>query len=213
MLVKTESYIFLNIGAFFAQNFMFTQWRSPMKRLSKDLKRMLAGLAYQDAGDYLSTPEKISLLGCPDRQPAAASMQHLTEVNRPVTRYIALLSDGRGEDTQLEYAIEAAQRQQAQIDLLLHGCGNERRISNLERRLQQADIPYRSIWLVEPVVEDLLNYLVRQTSLIFLVAMSGDEMARVLLEEVIPKRGEHITVPMVMINEPGFPRSQKQSAA
>jgi hypothetical protein len=43
-----------------------------VKRLSKDLKRMLAGRAYQDAGDYLSTPQKSRLLGYADeKQPAA----------------------------------------------------------------------------------------------------------------------------------------------
>ena len=33
-----------------------------MKNLSKDLKRMLSALAYQDADDYLSMHEKMAVL-------------------------------------------------------------------------------------------------------------------------------------------------------
>ena len=34
-----------------------------VKKLSKDLKRMLSALAYQDAGDYLSMHDKMQVLG------------------------------------------------------------------------------------------------------------------------------------------------------
>jgi hypothetical protein len=184
-----------------------------MKRLSKELKRMLAGLAYQDAGDYLSTPDKSRLLGYADKKPAGASMQRPVEATPPALRRIALVSDGRGEDAPLDYAIEAAQRQQAQIDLLLHGCADTQRITKLERRLKQAGIPYRCIRLVEPLVEDLVDYIALQSSLIFLVAMPDDETVRVLVEEVIPKRISPISVPLVLIEAQQPPRSLKQSAA
>jgi hypothetical protein len=184
-----------------------------MKRLSKELKRMLTGLAYQDAGDYLSTPNKSRLLGYADEKPASASIQRPAEAARPALRRIALVSDGRGEGAPLDYAIEAALRQQAQIDLLLHDCVDERRISTFERRLQQVDVPYRCVRLAEPIVDDLVNYIALQTSLIFLVAMPDDESARTLVEEVIPKRAKCISVPLVLIEAHPSPRSPKQSAA
>ena len=34
-----------------------------MKRLSDGLKKMLAGLAHQDAGEFLSMSEKMNVLG------------------------------------------------------------------------------------------------------------------------------------------------------
>jgi hypothetical protein len=184
-----------------------------MKRLSKELKRMLTGLAYQDAGDYLSTPNKSRLLGYAEQKPAGASIQRPLEATAPALRRIALLSDGRGEDAPLDYAIEAALRQQAQIDLLLHGCADERRVSIFERRLKQAGVPCRCVRLAEPVVDDLVDYIVLQTSLIYLVAMPDDEAARMLVEEVIPKRANCISVPLVLIEAQPSPRSLKQSAA
>jgi len=38
-----------------------------MKKLTADLKRMLAGLACQDAGDYLSLDEKLRQIGQPEQ--------------------------------------------------------------------------------------------------------------------------------------------------
>jgi hypothetical protein len=184
-----------------------------MKRLSKELKRMLAGLAYQDAGDYLSTSNKSRLLGYADEKPAGAPMPRPIEAAAPTLRRIALVSDGRGEGAPLDYAVEAAQRQQAQVDLLLHGCADEQRISNFERRLKQAGVPYRCVRLAEPVLDDLIDYIALQSSLLFLVAMPDDETARVLVEEVIPKRAKCISVPLVLIEAQQSTRSLKQSAA
>ncbi len=211
--MKTTSYIFLAIGTVVAKMLLFTHWKSTMKRLSKDLKRMLAGLAYQDAGDYLSTPQKSRLLGYADEREPAARMQPPVEAPQPAQRCIALVSDGRGEGAPLDYAIEAAQRQRAGIDLLLHDRADERRTANLERRLKQAGIPYRCVRLVEPVLDDLRDYILQHASLIFLVAMPDDEVVRVIVEEVIPKRLEPIAVPLVLIEAQQPPRSLKQSAA
>jgi hypothetical protein len=183
-----------------------------MKRLTEDLKRMLAGLAYQDAGDYLSTPNKCRLLGHSEEIAVAVPAQK--PVSMEMARHrIALVSDGRDEGAPLDYAIESALRQQAQIDLLLHGGTDERTIGEFEKRLQQAGIPYRCIWLTEPAVEDLADYMARQASLIFLVAMPDDELARVLLEEVIPNRADRIVVPLVLIDAKPCARSSKRSAA
>ena len=184
-----------------------------MKRLTQDLKRMLAGLAYQDAGEYLSTQDKSRLLGNTESTTDTTPVRKPVEMQLPTRRHIALISDGRGDGAPLDYAIEAAQRQQAQIDLLLHGPTDDKRIANFERRLQQTAIPYRCIWLVEPMLNDLVDYMTQQTSLIFVVAMPDDDMARTLVEEVIPNRADRVSVPLVLIEAKQRSQSPKQSAA
>ena len=65
-----------------------------MSSLSKDLKQMLTGLAYQDAGDFLSRSEKMKVLGnglVSRGKPNTPA--HWVEA-RPVTKRIAFISDG-----------------------------------------------------------------------------------------------------------------------
>ena len=184
-----------------------------MKKLSKDLKRMLTGLAYQDAGDYLSTPQKSRLLGYPEETPPAASERVPMTAQSSSIRRIALVSDGRGLGAPLDYAIDACHRQTAEIDLLLHDGVKETQVSKLERRLQQAAVGYRAVQLLEPSVEDLLDYSARQTSLIFMVALPDDPVVRHLMEEVVPRGGARLCVPLVLIEEQPASRSLKLSAA
>ena len=172
---------------------------------------MLAGLAYQDAGDYLSTTQKSRLLGYPDTIAAPQPERVPSLTQRPSVRRIALVSDGRGAGAPLDYVIDTCTRQKAEIDLLLHDGVNASQVSKLERRLQQAGVGYRVLRLVEPAIEDLLDYIARQTSLIFMVALPDDPYARQLMEEVVPKRG--VSVPLVLIEDQPASRSPKLSAA
>ena len=184
-----------------------------MKTLSKDLKRMLAGLAYQDAGDYLSTTQKSRLLGYPDAAAGSRPERVPSVSQRRSVRRIALVSDGRGAGAPLDYAIDTCTRQKAEIDLLLHDGVRETQVTRLERRLQQAGVGYRVLRLVEPAVEDLIDYVARQTSLIFMVGMPDDPYVRRLMEDVVPKRGGLISVPLVLIEDQPASRTLKLSAA
>jgi hypothetical protein len=185
-----------------------------MAKLSDDLKRMLAGLAHQDAGEFLSMHDKMKVLGYgPEtrEKPLAAAPRKL--VKRAATRRIALISDGRGVGAPLDYAIDACLRQDAQIDLLVHGAIDTESISALEKQVQQAGLDCQTIQLGVHVVDDIVEYIFDHPSLIFLVAMPDDAAARVIIEEVIPKRGGRIPVPLVLIEGQSAARSSKQSAA
>lgn len=184
-----------------------------MKKLSDNLKRMLAALAYQDAGDYLSMHDKMQVLGYGKDAPGITARPHLKVIKKPVAKRIALISDGRGLGAPLDYAIEACQRQDARIDLLLHGTIDTESISALEKQAQLAGIDCQTIQLGVSAVDDIINYIQQQHSLIFMVAMPDDMVARTLIEEVIPKSARRITVPLVLIEEKASMRLQNQASS
>lgn len=184
-----------------------------MKSLSDALKKMLASQAHQDAGEFLSAHEKMEILGYgPEtrEKPSAVSRKTL---KRPVTKRIALISDGRRLGAPLDYAIDACLRQDARIDLLVHGAVDTKSISLLEKQIQQAGLDCQNIRLGVNIVDDIVEYIYSQPSLIFLVAMPDDTAARILIEEVIPRHGGRIPVPLVLIEEKPAAPSIRQSAA
>jgi len=184
-----------------------------MKSLSNTLKKMLAGLAHQDAGEYLSAHEKMEILGYAQEPRKRSSEVYRNAAARPVSKRIALISDGRGFGAPLDYTIDACLRQDAQIDLLVHGAIDTKSISSLEKQIQQAGLDCRHVRLGVHVVDDIVEYIYHQPSLIFLVAMPDDTAARVLIEEVIPRHGGRIPVPLVLIEEKPTRTSVQKSAA
>jgi len=73
-----------------------------MRKLSNSLKRILTGLAYQDAGEYLSMKDKINVLGDTETQVAKTWQRSRTWQksrngnDKSKTRRIALITDGSG---------------------------------------------------------------------------------------------------------------------
>lgn len=184
-----------------------------MKKLSNDLKKVLSGLAYQDAGEYLSMHEKMKVLGygLETREKTLAAPRKVS--TRPATKRIALICDGSGVGALLEYAIDACLRQDARIDLLIHGTIDTESIALLEKQVQQAGLECQKIQLGVNEVEDIVAYICDHPSLIFLVAMPDDAAAKVLIKEVIPKRGGRIPVPLVLVESHASAGIHRQSAA
>lgn len=183
-----------------------------MKKLSKDLKRMLAGLAYQDAGDFLSRSEKMKVLGNKSEnraKPATPGKVGLAAV----TKRIAFISNGRGFGAPLDYAIDACVRQNAQIDLLLHGTADIKTYSALEKKIQDAGVTMQRIQIAVNAVDDIVEYINKHPSLIYLIAMPDDDVARLLIEEVLPRRRSRIQIPLVLIEDRMTATLAKQSAA
>jgi hypothetical protein len=174
---------------------------------------MLAGLAHQDAGEFLSAHEKMAILGYGPETREKLSAVSQNTVKRPATKRIALISDGRGLGAPLDYAIDACLRQDAQLDLLVHGTTDSNNISLLEKQIQLTGLDCQHIRLGVHVVDDIVEYIYSQPSLIFLVAMPDDPAARVLMEETIPRQGGRIPVPLVLIEEKPVATTIRQSAA
>lgn len=183
------------------------------EKLSKELKRILTGLAYQDADEFLSMRDKMNTLGhgsVTDKKPLQASRK---VAKSSVNKTIALLSDGTGIGAPLDYAIDAGLRQEARIDLLVHGAVDIEQISALEKRVAQTGLECKRIQLSVNVIDSIVEYICNHPSLIFVVAVSDDHVAKTLIEEVIPQRGGRVSVPLVLIEDKAAPRNLNRSAA
>jgi hypothetical protein len=184
-----------------------------MKKLSDNLKQMLAGLAYQDAGEFLTQREKMKALGyATERQERpSASLEGVRKI--PATRRIALISNGRGLGAPLTYVLDACQRQDAEVDLLIHGTTDAENISALERRIKEAGLMCHRIQLGTQPLDGVLSYVRNHPALTFMVAMPDDDVAKSLLEEVIPGKGGRMPVPLVLIEEqsPSYRVEQRAS--
>lgn len=185
-----------------------------MKKLSEDLKKMLAGLACQDASDYLSISEKMKVLGGSqnNQQKLPPSAGH---ASRPSTRRIAFISDGSGLHAPLDYAIDAGIRQNAQIDLLIHGTADSERISALLKKIKDAGVNCQRVQFDTDVTatDGIIEYIFKHPSLIYLIAKSDDDAARTLVEDLLPRYRRRIQVPVVLIEDQNTAGIARQSAA
>ncbi|MES9858058.1 MAG: hypothetical protein ABW166_15875 [Sedimenticola sp.] len=184
-----------------------------MTKLSDSLKQMLSGLAYQDAGDYLSMSDKMEVLGYGAKSRLKPSLPHQSVAENVVTRRIALITDGRGVGAPLDYAIEACLQQGGKIDLLIHGAVDTSNIITLESRIREAGLECQRIRLSVEVIEDILAYTCNHSSLIFLVAIPDDSVAKRLIDEITPKRKGRLSVPLVLIEDRPSDRTIERSAA
>jgi hypothetical protein len=185
-----------------------------MQRLSDSLKKILAGLAYQDAGDYLSLREKTKVLGIEAKVPANPSPV-MTSTSRSGKRHIALISDGQNAEATLNYAIDTSKRQQAAIDLLIPAESDKEAIASLEQKIRDNGIAYCCIPLADPTLDSLMKHIDQQTNLLYLTAMSGDPLAQQLLEAMSTAPGRRMPVPIVLIEARPVQATQtlKQTAA
>jgi hypothetical protein len=182
-----------------------------MKKLTDDIKRVLAALGNQHAGEYLSPRDKSGIVGYA-RSSAKPTVEKLPQAINSATKRVAFLTDGRGEGAPLDYVIELCGRQQASVDLLVHGVVDTHRVDMLKQRLDQAGIAYRSSTLGIDTVTGLEDYVSQHQSLIFLVAMPDDALAMRLTEELIPSRELHLRVPLVMIEDKPSKLPESKSA-
>jgi hypothetical protein len=184
-----------------------------MRKLSDSLKRVLTGLAYQDAGEFLSVREKLDVLGDTGKRAASNRKKSGNRIATSNTRRIALITDGRGIGAALNYTIDVSQRHGVQVDLLIHGAVDVELISSMEKQIRAADIVCHRIQLYAQAVEGLLKYIADHSCLMFLVASPDDATARLLVEDVIPKRRSRITVPLVLIDNQSLANAQTLTAA
>lgn len=171
-----------------------------MKKLTDDIKRVLAALGNQHAGEFMSPRDKAGIVGYA-RSSAKPTVEQLPQVSSPAVQRVAFLTDGRGSGAPLDYVIELCARLDASVDLLVHGVVDTQRVESLKNRLAEAGLSYRSSMLGIDSVTGLQDYVSQHQSLIFLVAMPDDQLARHLTEELIPAREVHLRVPFVMIED------------
>jgi hypothetical protein len=184
-----------------------------MKRLSSSLKKILAGLANQHAGEFLTMHDKMKILGVGADRYAKHASPPPENLSRPAVHRIAFISDGGGAAASLDYAVDACSRQGAKIDLLVHDATDSKRISALENRIQAAGVDHQRIDLGSDPVDGIVDYIRDHPALIMLVAMLDDSAATKALEAATAKHGGRIPAPLVLINERPSPLPVKLSAA
>ncbi len=170
-----------------------------MKKLGDDLKRMLSGLAHQHAGEFLPMGEKIKSFGLESEVGETSNPAFRRMSKRSAPRRVALVCDGNRLGAPLEYALDAALRQEAEVDLLVHGTASTETLAALETRVRSAGLECQRIQLEVEAVSAITDYARRNASLLFLVAATNDAVVKVLTEQVIPQRGERFPVPLVLI--------------
>jgi len=184
-----------------------------MAKLKDDIKRMLSALAYQDADEYLSSYDKMKVLGYGDETNTGPALPDRKQERRASSPRIALSIDSQGSAAALTYTIDACQRQSAKLDLLLHGAIDTKIIELIEQKIANAGLLYNRIQLSVNAVDDMIDYIFSQSTLIYLVSMSDDTVVRELIEEVLPKRAQTLPVPLVFMNSDKPASRKKRSAA
>ncbi len=180
-----------------------------MTKLSDEIKRALSALAYQDAGEHLTTRDKIELLGDGSESQITAESEKRSVSNPAASnKRIALLIDGSNSESAVTYAIETATRLEVKIDLLTHSVTDDEIYKELDQRISDAGILSRRIPLANEKYDGILSYLNTTPALIFLIASVNDTIAKTLAEEVIPKQISIVPVPLVLINDNQSPNDQ-----
>ena len=171
-----------------------------MKKLTEDLKRMLTGLAYQDAGEFLPMNEKLKAFGVgmePEETTSPNTEKVLQQI--PTRKRVALISDGFGSGALVDYAMHTCQRLGAQLDLLFHGPANTEWKDDVVRQLRHERVSYHRVNLSANAAADIAEYIHNQHQLLYILAQPNDPAVTELMEEAMLTRGKHLAVPMVLI--------------
>lgn len=187
---------------------------SMITKLKNALNQMQEGLAHQNTTDFVPMSKKMSILGygnegelsLPSESPARKSGEMKYQ-------RIALVENGSGTDSALHYTIEACQRQNAEIDLLVHHDSSAESIERMETKISQSGISYRLKQLGTEGAKDISDYINKQKALVFMVAAPDDSIVRTLIEETMPRRKRQLPVPLVLIENPQEQKKHKESQA
>jgi hypothetical protein len=177
-----------------------------MKKLTEDLKRMLDGLASQDAGEFLPMDEKVQHV-IRDSQPEKPVAGHTTVPrSRAAARRIAVVINRGSTEAAYHHALQASQRLGTCLDLLLCGPVSRERVVQLEAAAQRAGVAFKSVYVSGPVARGIADYTGQHLSLIYVVAPVDDPDIAEMIEETLPARRRYLPVPLVLVgNKPSQP--------
>jgi hypothetical protein len=130
-------------------------------------------------------------------------MRHAAQTAVPqptaANRRIAVIVNKGSTDAAFSYALQACQRLDAKLDLLLTGPVSRERVAQLEAAVRRAGVAFQSVYTGGPLAQGVADYTKRHFSLIYLVAAEDDPDIAEMVEEVQPARRGHLPVPLVLI--------------
>ncbi len=171
-----------------------------LKKLTEDLKRMLTGLAHQNAGEMLPMHEKLEAVGVELEPKQAASNASRVLRPMPTRKRIAIISDGTGVEMLMDYALHTFSWFGAQFDLLFHGATDDRWADNVVKQLRREGVAYHRVELSDDTVQDVAAYIQNQHLLTYILAQPNDLIVNKLMEEEVLKKGMKPAIPMVLID-------------
>lgn len=170
-----------------------------MKKLTEDLKRMLDGLAFQDAGDYLSMDEKLRQIGRSDQAGTPGAAKPAAPHAHTTPGRVAVVINKGSTEAAFAHALQSCQRLGAHLDLLLSGPYSRQRIVQLETAGQRAGVAIQSIYLSGPIARAVADYAGQHHSLIYIVAALDDPDIAGMVEAAPPSRRKYLPVPLVLV--------------
>lgn len=174
-----------------------------MKKLTEDLKRMLTGLAYQNAGEMLPMHDKLKAFGV-EIEPKVEPKHVVSNAARvlrplPTRKRIAIISDGYGVENLIDYALHTFSWFGAQFDLLFHGPADSKWADDVMRQLRRKGVVYHRVELSDNTVKDIAAYIQNQHLLLYILAQPNDLVVNELMKEEALKKGMQPAIPMVLI--------------
>ena len=170
-----------------------------MKKLTEDLKRMLDGLAFQDAGDYLSMGGKLRQMGRSVQADTPRAATIPAPQSPAIPRRVAVVINKGSTEVAFAHALQSCQRLGAHLDLLLSGPSSRERMVQLEAAGQRAGVAIQSIHLSGPIASGVADYAGRQHLLIYIVAALDDPDIAGMVEEAPQSRRKYLPVPLVLV--------------
>lgn len=170
-----------------------------MKKLTEDLKRMLDGLASQDAGEYLPMDKKLRHVGPHTVPETPVAEQAAVTPPRDAVRRIAVVINKGSTEAAFGHALQASQRLGTRLDMLLYGPVSRERVLQMEDAARRAGVAFRSVCMSGPVAGGIVDYTAQHLSLIYLVAPEDDPDMAEMIEETQPARRKYLPVPLVLV--------------
>lgn len=187
-----------------------------MKKFTNDLKKIFNGLAHQWHPDYLSTREKSLLLEKGGRQPVfseSAPRARAATADKKPKGQIAIVTDSRNLELLLDYVLKTRPAKCNHVDLLIHGSVDHGWLAETEKRLADAGLGYDIRLFRSEDSSTLIDYVVQNPSLLYLVSTPSDTSAKVFMDHRIPRGAHRMYVPLVLIDAQEAPALKAESVA
>lgn len=185
-----------------------------MKKLTKDIKRILSALAYQDAAEFLPMRKKLEIFGVGTSKPKTPGPKPVVTTRmEPAPKRVALIIHKHAIQATFDYAQQACVRLGAQLDLLFAGPAKTADVDAMEKRLRHEGLAVQRFNLPDNLAKGIENYIQRHPSVVYLVAAQNNPIVREYVEHAASLQGVRLPMPLVLIEEKTIERLSTASMA
>lgn len=170
-----------------------------MSTLTEDIKRMLSALAFADAGEYLTLPQKDRVLKQGGGAVRAPTVTADTAKPAPARQQVALYMGSELPGDMMNYVIQTCSRLRHGLTVLTFQPGSTARrlLDPYADALESAGITMQVVTLSGDPVEELARYLRRHPEVAFLACNETGYLGRSFLSGA--QRQDVLPVPVVLV--------------